>query len=53
MFVLAFLLVAVAWEVYKAVGPEKGGTLLGVRVLARTNDRAMPHIWDKIGRAHV
>ena len=50
MFVLAFLLVAVAWEVYKAVGPEKGGTLLGVRVLARTNDRAMPHIWDMLKR---
>ena len=50
MFVLAFLLVAVAWEVYKAVGPEKGGSLLGVRVLARTNDRAMPHIWDMLKR---
>ena len=50
MFVLAFALVAVLWELYKAVGPEKGGSLFGVRVLARTNDRAMPHIWDMVNR---
>lgn len=50
MFVLAFLLVAVLWELYKAIGPEKGGAVFGVRVLARTNDRAMPHIWDMLKR---
>lgn len=50
MFLLAFALVAVAWEVYKAVGPEDGGQIFGVRVLARTNDRAMPHIWDMLSR---
>jgi NitT/TauT family transport system permease protein len=50
MFVVAFVLVAVAWEVYKAVGPEKGGEVLGMRVFARTDDRAMPHIWDMFSR---
>lgn len=50
MFLLAFALVAAAWEVYKAVGPQDGGQIFGVRVLARTNDRAMPHIWDMFSR---
>ncbi len=50
MFVLAFVLVAVGWEAYKAVGPEQGGTVLGMRILARTDDRAMPHIWDMFAR---
>jgi NitT/TauT family transport system permease protein len=56
MFVLAFLIVAALWEGYKAVGPEAGGRVFGVRVLARTNDRAMPHIWDmfsRFGRSEV
>ena len=46
MFPLAFVLVAVLWEAYKAVGPEEGGTLFGVRLLPRTGERAMPHVWD-------
>ena len=50
MFVLAFVLVAAAWEGYKAVGPEQGGQVLGMRILARTDDRAMPHIWDMFSR---
>lgn len=50
MFVVAFVLVAVSWEMYKAVGPEKGGTIFGMRILARTDDRAMPHIWDMFSR---
>ncbi|MFZ4720979.1 MAG: ABC transporter permease [Ilumatobacteraceae bacterium] len=50
MFVLAFVLVALSWEVYKAVGPEKGGELFGIRVFARTDDRSMPHIWDMLAR---
>jgi NitT/TauT family transport system permease protein len=50
MFVLAFVLVAVAWETYKAVGPEKGGQVFGMRIFARTDDRAMPHIWDMFAR---
>lgn len=50
MFPLAFALVAVLWEGYKAVGPTGGGEILGVRLLARTDDRAMPHIWDMFSR---
>jgi NitT/TauT family transport system permease protein len=50
MFVLAFVLVALAWEGYKAVGPKDGGEILGMRILARTDDRAMPHIWDMFSR---
>lgn len=50
MFPLAFALVAALWEFYKAVGPEKGGDLLGVRILPRTGDREMPHVWDMVSR---
>ena len=50
MFVLAFVLVALAWEGYKAVGPKAGGEIFGMRILASTNDRAMPHIWDMLAR---
>lgn len=50
MFPLAFVLVATLWEGYKAIGPAEGGEILGVRLLARTDDRAMPHIWDMFTR---
>lgn len=50
MFPLAFAFVAVLWEAYKAVGPQEGGTLFGVRLLPRTGDRAMPHVWDMWNR---
>lgn len=50
MFVVAFGLVALLWEGYKAIGPEDGGTLFGVRILPRTGDRAMPHIADMWSR---
>lgn len=50
MFVVALLFVAALWELYKVVGPEDGGALLGVNILPRSNDRAMPHIWDMLSR---
>jgi NitT/TauT family transport system permease protein len=50
MFLLAFALVAAAWELYKAVGPADGGRILGVRILPRTNDRTMPHVWEMFQR---
>jgi NitT/TauT family transport system permease protein len=50
MFVLALGLVALAWETYKALGPEDGGALFGVRILPRTADFAMPHVWDMFAR---
>lgn len=50
MFVVALIMVAVAWEVYKAVGPPDGGSVLGWRLLPRSNDNAMPHVWDMLSR---
>jgi len=42
LFLLALVLVAAAWELYKLIGPEDGGQLLGMRILPRANDTAMP-----------
>ena len=50
MFVLAVLLVAIGWEIYKALGPVDGGSVFGARVIPKTNDRAMPHTWDMMTR---
>ena len=47
---MAIALVAVLWELYKVVGPEKGGKLFGVAILPRSNDTAMPHIWEMLSR---
>lgn len=46
MFVLALVLVAALWELYKALGPEEGGEVFGWRLIPRTSDRAMPHTWE-------
>jgi NitT/TauT family transport system permease protein len=50
MFVAALVLVATIWEVYKAIGPEDGGEIMGWRLVPRTSDRAMPHTWEMVGR---
>lgn len=50
MFVASLALLVVAWELYKAIGPEKGGTVFGVRILPRANDTAMPHVSDMVSR---
>jgi NitT/TauT family transport system permease protein len=50
MFVIALALVAACWELYKAVGPEQGGEVLGASILPKTSDRAMPHTWDMAAR---
>lgn len=50
MFVAALALVVVVWESYKAVGPQDGGTIAGVRILPRTSEYAMPHVWDMFSR---
>lgn len=47
---LALVLVAAAWEIYKAVGPEDGGSIGSWTILPRTSDTAMPHVWDMIER---
>ena len=52
--VLGVLAVMVVWEVYKFLGPAEGFVIgaidgetgSGLMILPRTNDRAMPHIWD-------
>jgi NitT/TauT family transport system permease protein len=50
MFFASIALVAVLWELYKVVGPEKGGKLFGVAILPRSNDTAMPHLWEMLSR---
>ena len=56
--VVGVLAIMVAWEVYKFLGPAEGfvvgaiagETGSGVMLLPRTNDRAMPHIWEMVAR---
>ena len=50
MFCIALALVAASWELYKAIGPEDGGSVLGMDILPKTSDRAMPHTWDMVAR---
>lgn len=50
LFVLALALVAACWELYKIVGPDDGGSVLGMRIIPKASDRAMPHTWDIIER---
>ena len=50
MFVVAMLLVVALWEGYKAIGPAKGGDVLGMGILPRTNDQVMPHVWSMVTR---
>ena len=47
---MSIALVAVLWELYKVVGPEKGGKLFGIAILPRSNDTAMPHLWEMLSR---
>ena len=46
LFLVALALVAAAWELYKSVGPEAGGEVLGWNILPKTSRNAMPHVWD-------
>jgi NitT/TauT family transport system permease protein len=48
LFVAALGLAAVAWEVYKALGPAQGGDVFGWRIIPKTNDRVMPHTWEMV-----
>jgi NitT/TauT family transport system permease protein len=47
-FVAGLVVLAALWELYKAVGPATGGTVLGWRLLPRTEDSAMPHVWEML-----
>lgn len=44
------LSVAALWELYKLFAPSDGVVIAGLRVLPRTTDLAMPHLWDMIAR---
>jgi NitT/TauT family transport system permease protein len=48
-FLLGLVVLAVVWELYKVVGPEKPGKVFGWYVLPGTADSGYPHTWD-IGR---
>lgn len=48
MFMLSLALAAAVWEIYKALGPEEGGEILGMQVIPKTSDRAMPHTWEML-----
>jgi NitT/TauT family transport system permease protein len=50
LFVLAFVVLVALWEGYKAVGPAAGGKLFGWRILPRSENSAMPHVWDVLRR---
>ncbi|WJL94545.1 ABC transporter permease subunit [Microbacterium sp. ET2] len=42
--------VILLWEMYKLLAPENGVIVGDVRVLPRTTDLAMPHVWDMVVR---
>jgi len=56
--ILGVLALLIVWELYKYLGPAEGfvvgaidgETGSGVMILPRTNDRAMPHVWDMVAR---
>ena len=50
LFCIALFLVASLWELYKVVGPEDGGSILGMPVVPKSSNRAMPHTWDIVQR---
>jgi NitT/TauT family transport system permease protein len=50
MFAIAMLLLCTCWELYKAVGPETGGKIFGAQLLPKSENRAMPHVWDMLRR---
>ncbi|GAC1600897.1 MAG: hypothetical protein NVS3B21_28280 [Acidimicrobiales bacterium] len=50
MIVVSILVVVALWELYKVVGPPRGGRVLGWRVLPKSNNGDMPHVWDVLRR---
>jgi NitT/TauT family transport system permease protein len=50
LFVVALVLLALVWEGYKALGEATDGRVLGFDLPARTNDAAMPHVWEVLSR---
>jgi NitT/TauT family transport system permease protein len=48
--VAAFVLLVVVWELVKLVLPDDGVLIGDTRILPRTDDSAMPHVWTVLGR---
>lgn len=48
--VAAFVLLVVLWELAKLVIPDPGVSIGDTRVLPRTDDAAMPHVWTVLSR---
>jgi NitT/TauT family transport system permease protein len=46
----AFVLLVVLWELAKFVLPDDGVLVGGARILPRSDDSAMPHVWTVLGR---
>ncbi len=44
-FIAGLVLLGAIWEAYKWLGPAGGVHILGVAVLPRTDDTAMPNLW--------
>ncbi len=48
--VAAFVLLVVLWELVKLVLPADGVSVGGTRLLPRTDDSAMPHVWTVLAQ---
>ncbi|WP_232663311.1 ABC transporter permease subunit [Pseudonocardia sp. TRM90224] len=48
--VAAFVLLGALWEITKLVLPAAGVTVGDIRLLPRTDDAAMPHVWTVLAR---
>ena len=46
--VLGLAVIVGLWELYKALGPPRGGSLFGAPLLPRAGDAAMPHVTSVI-----
>ena len=46
----AFALLVLLWELVKLVVPDDGVVVGGVRILPRTDDASMPHVWTVIAK---
>jgi NitT/TauT family transport system permease protein len=44
------VVIALIWEGYKFVAPDDGVMIGDTRILPRTTDLAMPHVWDMFAR---
>ena len=42
LFCIALFLVASAWELYKLIGPEDGGSILGMEIIPKATTAPCP-----------